>query len=295
MDTVKTIQTFAATHNCTFGICDASPLDATHLQKSEFVPFVSRDIKKRTCPSAVLPGAQSIIVIGVGMSPNVPMQNNVDNADNTAQLSSLGTNDDYHTKVKSLLHKLAEQLLQHTSFKYKILVDSSTLDERAFAMRAGIGFLGRNGLIISPQFGTRFNIGLLLTDIPLNTAMVPSAVKSKCPINCRLCIDACPNGALQPDHPLDTARCISYLTQKRELTSQEETMLHNQLYGCDICQDVCPFNTPRAKTYINPWEWLIMSDAAFAEKYSHTAMLWQGAALLRRNAQAARRYIFDKS
>jgi len=287
VDIYEIAQAFAATHNCMLGICDASPLDVAHLAKSTFVPFVSRDIKKRTDPSAILPGAQSIIVLGVGTSQNTSVQNHANNTENIAQLSSLGTNDDYHIKVKSSLGELKNELLQHTSFKYKILVDSPTLDERAFALRAGIGFFGRNGLIISPQFGTRFNIGLLLTDIPLNTAAVLSVPQTGCPPHCRLCIDACPNGALQPDHSLDTARCISYLTQKRERTTEEEAMLHNQLYGCDICQDICPFNAPCAKTYINPQAWLAMSDAAFAEMYSYTAMLWQGAALLRRNAKAA--------
>jgi len=214
VDIFEIVQAFAATHGCIFGICDASPLDTARLEQSAFVPFVSRDIKKRTCPSVVLPGALSVIVLGVGASQGIPAQNNADNADNMAQLSSLGTNDDYHIKVKHLLRELADELLQHISFEYKILVDSPTLDERAFALRAGLGFYGRNKLIISSEFGTRFNIGLLLMDIPQDTT-THSTSQAKCPPNCRLCINACPNGALQPGYPLDTAKCISYLTQKR--------------------------------------------------------------------------------
>jgi len=282
MNIFDIIQTFSIAHSSVFGICDASPLDAVYLQKSTFVPFVSSDIQKRTDPSAILPGVQSIIVIGVGTSCNVPYQ--AQSEEKFAELSSLGTDKDYHIRVKALLRELVNELSRHITFKYKILVDSPTLDERAFARRAGIGFFGRNGLIICPQFGTRFNIGLLLTDIPLSKPTFPS--ESKCPPNCRLCIDACPNGAFRFDSPLDTVKCISYLTQKRDLTEEEKAMLSNQLYGCNICQDVCPFNTPREKIYINPHEWLAMDDTAFAEKYENTAMLWQGPEILRRNAQA---------
>ena len=161
------------------------------------------------------------------------------------------------------------------------------MDERAFAHRAGLGFYGRNGLIISPVFGSRFNIGLLLLDIPIATAAETAPLSPRCPPTCRLCIDACPGGALRPGLPMDTKKCVSYLTQKRDWAG-EEAALHGQLYGCDICQDVCPFNAPtQNKTYVNPWEWLEMDDEQFAQKYGHTAMLWQGAALLRRNAQAA--------
>ncbi|MCL2287248.1 MAG: tRNA epoxyqueuosine(34) reductase QueG [Firmicutes bacterium] len=284
MNILSFLQTFALTHNCIFGICDTSPLDIANLQKSAFVPFVRQDIKKRTDPSAILPGAQSIIVVGVGNAKLVSHANQLE-GDKLAQLSSLGTNKDYHVTVKAILSELADELFQHVTFKYKILVDSPTLDERAFAQRAGVGFYGRNGLIISPRFGSRFNIGLLLTDIPL--AAATPKIQDKCQPNCRLCIDACPNKALQPDMPLDAAKCISYLTQKRELTAEDKAMLHNRLYGCDICQDVCPFNdSPQAKTYVNPQEWLDMDDSAFAEKYGHTAMMWQGVELLRRNAQA---------
>ena len=283
----KTVQNFAKNNHCTIGICDAFPLDPAYLQKSAFVPFVRQDIKKRTDPDTILPGVQSIIVVGVGAT--APVQNQIKSAADTAQLSSIGTNYDYHPRVKFVLDQLVSDLLQHTSFNHKILVDSPTLDERALAQKAGIGFLGRSGLIISPQFGTRFNIGLLLIDIPLKSTAVS---QGKCPTACRLCINACPNGALQPERPLDAARCISYLTQKKEWTGEEKTMLHDQLFGCDICQDACPFNaTPHPKTYVNPQQWLDMEDAELAEKYAHTAMLWQGTEILRRNAQAAIRLV----
>jgi len=283
MNTLEILDNFAKTHNCLVGICDASPLDEAFL--SGFVPFVSKDIKKRTDPTAVLPNAKSVIVVGVGEAGTLPKPDEIPPGAPMAQLSSLGTNYDYHIRVKEILHKLVAAL--GLSSNYKILVDSPTLDERAFAKRAGIGFFGRNGLIVSQKFGSRFNIGLLVTDIPGCMVNMPASRPESCPPNCRNCITACPGKALQPGHPLDVSRCVSYLTQKKELTADDEALLMvgGQLYGCDICQDVCPFNHPREATYVNPGEWLNMSDSSFAEKYASTAMLWQGADILRRNAR----------
>jgi len=285
------IQAFAKTNNCMIGICDASPIDPTHLQKSKHVPFVSSNLRKRTDPSAILPGVQSIVVFGVKAEQACPPQEH--STKNLAQLSSLGTDTDYHASVKTLIDKFVAEVVGYIqNFKYKTLIDSPNLDERAFAYRAGLGFFGCNGLLISPGFGTRFNIGLLLTNVPLehfgckNDGSLGITAQA-CPPNCNLCITACPTNALQLNAPLNTACCISYLTQKKDLTTKEELLLsqHNQLYGCDICQDACPFNTPYEKTYINPQQWLEADDATFAKKYNHTAMLWQGAALLRRNAE----------
>jgi len=293
------LQAFAKTNNCVVGVCDASPLDNARLQKSEFVPFVSGNLRKRTDPSAILPDVQSIIVFGVGASQTHSPQKNT--GEKLAQLSSLGANADYHVNVKVLINKFINEITQHTqNFKCKILIDSPNLDERAFAQRAGIGFFGRNGLIISPEYGTRFNIGLLLTNVWCQgnsysdtgrmaqriTKTIPLA-PFQCPPNCNLCIAACPTNAIQLNKPLNTVRCISYLTQKKYLTADEELLLSqsNQLYGCDICQDVCPFNIPNKKNYIAPQQWLEMDDTAFSKYYRHTAMLWQGTDILRRNAR----------
>ena len=329
-DTIKKIfDDFAEKHGCIIGACDASPLDESGY--GSFVPFVSADIKKRTDPAAVLPGATGVIAVGVGQDSSLrAQQSNPQTLDcfgesnlamtGHAQLSSLGTAPDYHPRVRAVLRELVTELKQHHNFKHKILVDSPNLDERAFAVRAGLGFFGRNGLVISQKFGSRFNIGLIVHDMgqpiiagPVSEHGVNSAAQS-CPPDCRLCIDACPSGAEQSGSaafrssllagreiaelakqfpvPSKTNRsenptgCISYLTQKKELTPEEEILLarSGQLYGCDICQNVCPFNAKHETNFVDPRIWLCMSDAAFAEKYGHTAMLWQGPAILRRNA-----------
>ena len=301
-----------------FGVCDPSPLAPGDAYVA--TPFVSRDMRKRIDPAAVLAGVRSVIVVAVG---DAGKKFNHDKHENHtkeheknpaisclthAELSSLGTNADYHPIVRAHLTDLAEQLEKsHSAFNHKILVDSGTLDERAFAVRAGIGFIGRHGLVISPAFGTRFNIGLLLTTLPMDFArtVIPapqteaarsspypasaknSAAHPGCAVGCYRCIQSCPTGALQENQPLNFARCLSYLTQKKELTAEEEILLAkgNQLYGCDICQNVCPHNAPWEKILINPQAWLHKTDADFKNEYGHTAMLWQGAELLRRNAK----------
>ena len=301
----ETIKSFAQEHQIIIGVCPATPLDKERLTASPFVPFVSRDMEKRTNPAASLPGVKGIIVIGVGQELSLLHNDNntsdVIDTHNThpiARLSSLGTCRDYHPHVKSLLKKLAEKLKSHRDFRFKILVDSPTLDERALAHRANLGFFGRNGLIISPEFGSRFNIGCMLTDIPLDEMRSktgacessPTPQSPGCPTGCRLCIEACPTGALDKDR-LDAATCISYLTQKDELTPEEASLLGEQLYGCDICQDICPYNQPREPVYIDPKGWLAMTDEDFAREYGDTAMLWRGANLLRRNAEKSKHMV----
>jgi len=233
------IKAFAKRENCIIGICDTAPLT---LDTTRFTPFVSSNLAKRTDPAASLPGVKSIIVVGVESKieafPPMP--------EGAGILSVLGVAEDYHVVVKSLLKKLVDELRAQVNFMYKILVDSPTLDERALAVRAGLGFIGRNGLVISPEYGSRFNIGVLLTDIAIASEAKQSTILGllppryargrlcnapcndggggcsanqrsqavTCPPNCRNCITACPTGALTRSNGLDAARCISYLTQK---------------------------------------------------------------------------------
>jgi len=284
---IDALRSFAQKNNIIAGACHAAPLEKARLLASPFVPFVSSDIEKRTNPDKTLSGVESIIVIGVGAG-DVFSKAFLEKG-SIAQLSSLGIDDDYHVKVKNLLRELADELKQiYGEFRYKILVDGSGLDERALAHRAGLGFFGRNGLIISSKFGSRFNIGCMLTDIPLEDVVLSDDITTSCPPDCRLCIDACPGGALGSDY-LNAKRCVSYLTQKDDLTEEEAALLGQQLYGCDICQDVCPFNAPRKPAFVDPKLWLDMDDETFAREYGHTAMLWRGTKLLRRNAEIVRR------
>ncbi|MCL2371806.1 MAG: DUF1730 domain-containing protein [Defluviitaleaceae bacterium] len=271
---IELVKSFAKKNGVIAGVCDATP---TALREG-FVPFVSADAAKRTNPAALLDGAASVIVLGVPQKISIQ-----EDRLPVGNLSFLAVAEDYHGLVKGHLRQLAGELAREYRFRRKILVDSPFLDEREFARRAGLGFMGRNGLLISPQFGSRFNIGLLLTDIP--AVAVDTPVEIGCPDSCQACRDACPTGALREGY--NVACCMSYLTQKDELTPAEEELLNGQLYGCDICQNCCPFNHSMPPYGVNPEDWLRMSDAQLKEKYAHTAMSWKSPAVLKRNARIA--------
>ena len=267
----------------TIGVTDDAPIENDRLRLGTFTPFVSGDISKRTDPKSVFSDVKSIVVVCVPY----------DEGENFSNLSSLGVCNDYHKRVQNVLKGIANTLIAtFGSFNFKILVDSPTLCERSLAVRAGLGFFSKNGLVNSPEFGTRMNIGLMLADFEL-TDYLPQLLRltiddgtpnnGACPVECNICIKACPNGALSEGKPLNAGMCISYLTQKETLTSNEEKLLHGQLYGCDICQNVCPKNTKRNFSYVDPIQLLDKSDACLAKKYSHTAMMWR-IKLLRRNA-----------
>jgi epoxyqueuosine reductase len=251
---------YAKNHNGISGVCHADPLPDRE------APFISTNREKRTNPHALLPGVKSIIVLGLGH--HAPKYKN---------LSTLATNPDYHKRITHILRELSESMPPH---RYRILVDSPYLDERALAVRAGLGFIGKHGLVITPDFGSYFNIGCILTDKAISHTTVKSC--NKCPNECRLCLEACPV-------KLNIKKCASYLTQKKENLSQKEReWIGNQLYGCDICQTVCPYNKakPPQDTF-PPEEWLTADDTALASAYAHTAMWWRGPEIMRRNAGIA--------
>lgn len=260
--------------------------DTSAINEQKYLTHDSNIERSRSCNTIRFPQKLGEAHENVTELESVFVRSNGVTRMSTAELSSLGRNADYHPIVKDALSNLAIAISSQIACNTKILVDSPLLDERALAHRANLGFFGRNGLIISPVFGTMFNIGILLTDIPLPQAHTQTKLKG-CPPKCKTCIEACPTGALADCQPLNSSRCLSYLTQKRNLTVEDEAILANggQLYGCDICQISCPYNMPRTRNYVNLQEWVSKTDEDFMHDYGHTAMFWQGTDILRRNAQ----------
>jgi len=250
-------------------------------------------LERRLSPVFHLPEVKSIIVIGV---PYTPVSDEVSPilaapGDQFAGLiSTMALSRDYHKTVRELLTELAGRI---NPARYKILVDSSALVEREWAVKAGVGFWGKNCCVISPSKGSFFYIGLLLTDLEISVKT--DTVPQKCG-TCTQCIDACPGKALTPYH-VDYKKCISYITQKcGALSAEDEIIMGSHVYGCEICQRVCPYNKEAACGYppVNLNRLINMTEDEFAAACGNTVMGWKGLKILKRNAQAVFKTVYNR-
>jgi epoxyqueuosine reductase len=198
----------------------------------------------RSDPQKLLPEARSVIVIAVNYYREKP-QTPADHG----RIARYAHGRDYHKVFKKLLKTLAEYINQITSSTSPAItracVDSAPLLERSFAQKAGIGFPGRNGLIITENRGSFVLLGELLTSLELE---FDQPAQGTCG-SCTRCIDACPTGALLGDGSMDARKCISYLTieSKQPIPEEHAPKMDNLIYGCDICQEVCPYNKQFAR------------------------------------------------
>lgn len=275
------------------GILDADPLISSleRLKKRAFTPFCHIEPEKRIDYRSVFPEVKSVIVIGM---PYRLWRKPSKDCASQGRIASFCAGKDYHLRMKERLTLLAERLKdQVETLSYQIYVDHAKLVDRAAAWQAGLGFFGKNNLLIHPEYGSAFTIGQLLLDVPISHSS-PQPMACLCG-SCDRCLKACPSKALKVDGNMETARCLSYLTQKRKLTESETRMIRDYVYGCDLCQLVCPFNENRqgqsGKDPNERWlfpdleEIMAMDDAAFDAAFRETAIHWRGREILQRNAE----------
>jgi epoxyqueuosine reductase len=192
---------------------------------------------ERTDPAAYLPGARSVVC--VAMNYFVPLDEPATDADGRVSRYALGG--DYHEVMKAKLHQLADWLRTTTpGTETRATVDTAPVMEKELAQLAGVGWVGKNTCLINERIGSWVLLGELITtlDLPADQPAV-----DRCG-TCRRCIDACPTQAITAPYQLDARRCISYLTieHRDEIPRDLRTGIGDWLYGCDICQDVCPWN-----------------------------------------------------
>jgi epoxyqueuosine reductase len=200
---------------------------------------------KRRDPRELLPSAQSMLCVGKLYNTAAPYSTAVQDPER-GWISRYAWGNDYHDSLRNSLEQLVNELtrIYPEPFQYKICVDTAPLLERSYARAAGLGWIGRNTCLINQQQGSWFFLGELLLSIPIAPDSPPP---DRCG-SCRRCIDACPTTALVPDGDsgwkLDANLCISYLTiEKRgELPAGLSHKIGHHVFGCDICQDVCPWN-----------------------------------------------------
>jgi epoxyqueuosine reductase len=254
----------------------------------------------RSDPRALLPSAKSVIC--VGKLYNGPQPYSVElREDGRAWISRYAWGEDYHRVVRAALRRLAGKLsaVSHQPFEWRACVDTAPLLERAYARRAGLGWIGKNSCLINQQMGSWLFLGELLVSLEIEPGAPPP---DRCG-SCTRCIDACPTGAIipsrrpdGPSHTVDSRRCVSYLTieLKGAIPEPLRAGLGRNIFGCDICQDVCPWNRKApvtaepafaARHFAPRLEALAgMSEAAFARTFRHSAVARAGHRGLLRNA-----------
>lgn len=253
--------------------------------------YMERNIEKRMDPRLLVEGAKSIISVALNYFP-YKLQN-----PDAPKFAYYAYGEDYHDVVKGKLKQLLEFIQERKpEAAGRFFSDSAPVLERFWAARAGLGFVGKNTLLIIPGKGSFFFLGELIINLDLD---YDSPVRQNCGA-CRRCIDACPTGAIERPHFLNAKKCISYQTieNKGEIDKKIIPKLSNNIYGCDICQLVCPWNR-HAKPHNNdefaPSEEFLsldanslanMSEERYREVFRKSAVKRAKFAGLKRNLEA---------
>lgn len=253
--------------------------------------YMARNIDKRLDPQKLIEGAKTIIVV---LQNYYPKETQTDKTGPVLSKYAYGT--DYHFVLKEKL-KVLLQFIQNeiVACNGRPFVDSAPVLERAWAKRAGLGWIGKNSNLISVEYGSFFFIGELILDVELAFDK-PKLVTDHCG-KCTRCIDACPTKAIVANRIVDARLCISYQTieLKGELDVNLKGRFENRVFGCDICQDVCPWNlkseeTSESQFIPNPKllklskdEWHSMEKPFFNELFNKSAVKRTGFDGLKRN------------
>ena len=248
-----------------FDLCGIAPADS--FPELNFLPewlargyagdmeYMSRSADKRADVRNVVAGARSVIMTGTIYNTDDDVRLKPDAPDTSfAQIARYARGDDYHDVVKARLDALLAWMRAESSqpFDARAYVDTGPVQERAYAQYAGLGWIGKNTCVISADQGSFFFLAEIITTLPLGP---DTQALEQCG-SCRRCIDACPTGALVDAGVMDSTRCISYLTieNRGPIPVELRRQIGNHVYGCDICQDVCPYNQPAAASTDAPWQ-----------------------------------------
>jgi epoxyqueuosine reductase len=263
--------------------------------------WLEREPQKRVNPKLIFPDAQSVVVVALNYF--TPAQHDIDAA--KGKISRYAWGDDYHDVLKEKLRALLDWIVSENAEAVgKICVDTAPVMEKAWAARAGIGWLGKHSNIITKEYGSWVFLGEIFLNLDLEYDD-PDA--DHCG-SCTACIDACPTDAIVEPYVVDSNKCISYATielRADALPEQISSNLNGWLYGCDICQDVCPWNrfeqpseesrfAPRhAETSLDLDVIESFTPESYTERFRRSAMKRTKLVGLKRNARTLRKLIID--
>jgi len=258
--------------------------------------YLQRQARKRKEPALIMPQARTAVVTLTNYFHETPRHGRGDRHPRVAQYAWSA---DYHDVLGARLEQLAAAIREVVpEATTRCYVDAGPVPERELAQRAGLGWIGKNMMLIHPEIGSFTFIGVVLTDADLAPDL-PFDV-DRCG-TCRRCLDACPTEAFPEPHVLDATRCISYLTieHRGDFNDQQRADVGDWVFGCDVCQDVCPWNVSFAQATADPElapragvrapdlpALLEMDEDAFARQYGDTPFARPGLRGMRRNAAA---------
>ena len=253
--------------------------------------YLTRNKEKRYDPRLLVEGTKSIVTLLYNYYP----KQNIGGSDQF-KIAKYAYGTDYHEVLKRKMHQLLERIQTQTGKLegVRVFVDSAPVLDRAWAVRCGLGFIGKNTTLIHPKKGSFFFIGHLF--LPIELEETGRSMANHCG-RCTKCLDACPTGALEAPFHIDARKCISYLTieYKGSFAGIDPKTFNGWMYGCDICQDVCPYNRfalPNREPEFQPSErliamhdedWKSLSKADFDALFKHSAIQRAGYEGLKRN------------
>ncbi len=197
--------------------------------------YMENYFDKRIDPTQLMPGAKSVISLLYNYFPEQTLSSSL-------KIAKYAYGEDYHDVIKEKLRLLIAKLQQEVGdFEARIFVDSAPVLEKAWAQKSGLGWQGKNTNLINPKLGSFYFLAEIICDLPLH---YDHPIKDYCG-TCTACVDACPTDALVEPYQIDASKCISYLTIELKdalIPEQFHGKMENWIFGCDICQDVCPWN-----------------------------------------------------
>ena len=255
--------------------------------------YLTRNKEKRYDPRLLVEGTKSIVTVLYNYYPKQQIGEG-----EHFKIAKYAYGADYHDVLKRKLRQLLERIETQTGKLdgVRVFVDSAPVLDRAWAVRCGLGFVGKNTTLIHPKKGSFFFIGHLF--LPVALAETGQELTNRCG-RCTKCLDACPTHALEAPFHIDARKCISYLTieYKGSLADMDPDTFKGWMYGCDICQDVCPYNRfalPNLEPEFQPSErlmamheddWKHLSEADFKALFKHSAVQRAGYEGLKRNIE----------
>lgn len=196
--------------------------------------YLHRQAERRSDPEKILPGVKSLICVGMNYYTGAPGN----------RIARYAHGEDYHRVIGEKLKELEALIVMvDPSAKTKSYVDTGPVLERSYAARAGLGWIGKNTMLINDGLGSYFFLGEILTTLEFPSEEYGVPALDQCG-TCSKCLDACPTQAFPEPGVLDANKCVSYLTieYKKDFSPEQEKMVGDHLYGCDVCQEVCPYN-----------------------------------------------------